>query len=190
MTSSSDRIYLYVVPEERTEAAAAGALWDDESKRLYVTPDMPQDGFAKWLSDSDPEEGFAIVSSEAYVAAASTSCCRCRTQIEIICIYCDFGTDLDEPLMNFTVSNISSVDEGLSQQLSRWPNFRKGRNVLERSFCFANYCPKCHAIQQEMLLHDEPDAPFFAIPEAPAEIVRLIPLSGLVRLSGDCRFAI
>lgn len=190
MTSRPDRIYLCVLPQDRAVAEAAGALWDDVSKCLYITPDMPQETFANWVVECEATDEFAIASPEAYVAAANTACCRCRSQIEIICIYCEYGADLDQPLTNFTVSNISSVDEALSEQLARWPNFRKDQSVFGHSFCFANHCPSCHAVQQEMRLHDEPDAPFFATPQGPPEAVRLTPLNGLVRLTGDCHFAI
>jgi hypothetical protein len=55
---------------------------------------------------------------------------------------------------------------------------------------FSNHCAHCGALQDEFDLHGEPDSPFFDIPRATPGSVRLTPLAGAVRFSGDERFAV
>ena len=37
---------------------------------------------------------------------------------------------------------------------------------MDQASCFANHCPRCGAMQEDLYLHSEPDQPFFGIPEA------------------------
>ena len=57
---------------------------------------------------------FGIESEEAFIAAAQVSCSNCREKIEVICIHCYSGIDLESgnALEFFTLSNISSAVEG------------------------------------------------------------------------------
>jgi len=190
MTPSAERIYLHVVPEERAAAKAAGALWDDQLKCCYITAAMDAAAFAPWLEDNDLDDELEVVSPEAYVARAMTPCSNCHATIEIICIYCAIGIDLDEPLEQFTVSNIWAMDDALAQQLTPWPHFKKGLSPVRQSTYFANHCPHCSTLQEDLFLHDEPDGPFFSIPQTPPDGLQLHPLRGEIRLSGDCHFCI
>jgi hypothetical protein len=54
------------------------------------------------------------------------------------------------------------MDEEPARQLRPWPNFKTvgGRNG-DASY-FANHCPRCGSLQEDMYLHSEPDEPFFA----------------------------
>ncbi len=181
-----DRIYLHVPPEERAEVEALGAHWDDWSKCWYVNEGESLAGFSKWLPDDAAEDGFSITSEEAYVAATTIACCKCREEIEVICIYCRSGVVSDEPLEQFTVSAISIMDDALVRQLEAWPFFK----YVEEEGLFSNHCPHCGARQEDMYLHSEPDQPFFSIPRAPAGSIRLTPLVGRIQLSGDESFEI
>jgi len=51
---------------------------------------------------------FGIESEEAFIAAAQVSCSNCREKIEVICIHCYSGIDLESgnALEFFTLSNI------------------------------------------------------------------------------------
>jgi hypothetical protein len=55
---------------------------------------------------------------------------------------------------------------------------------------FANHCPHCSTPQEDMLLHSEPDQPFFDIPYAPPDSLELTPLAGEIQLSGDEHFSL
>jgi hypothetical protein len=181
-----DRIYLFVLPEERAEVEALGAHWDDVSKCWYVDGGESLAGFSKWLPDDGADDEFGITSEQAYVAATSVACCQCREKIEVICIYCESGMVSGEPLERFTVSEIWAMDDALGRQLESWPFFR----YVGEAGHFANHCPHCAAEQEDMYLHSEPDQPFFSIAQAPAESIRLTALVGRVQLSGDESFEI
>lgn len=133
-------------------------------------------------------EGYAIVSHEACVVTATASCQHCGANIEVICIHCFGGTVREEPLEQFTVSDIRKMDESLTGQLALWPYFRK---ATESDGAFANYCTRCGEPQDDMLLHSDAEQPFFDVPAAIASgEVTCTPLLGTIRLSGDEHFAV
>jgi hypothetical protein len=157
---------------ERTAHALAG------DQAVLIDESLP------WAQD------FEIVSTEAYVASTEVPCWKCAHNMEVICVYCESGVDLDEPLTRFTVSTIWSMDEALTYQLQRWPHFKRGSGATQHPGYFANHCPRCGEAQEDMALHDEPEDPFFSIPHAPSGTLRLTPLVGQIRLSGCCHFSI
>lgn len=71
-----------------------------------------------------------------------------------------------------------------------WPGFRPIADPGAQAPRFANHCPHCGAEQDDRDLHTEPGEPFFDIPRAPPGTIRLSPLTGQVRLSGDEHFTI
>jgi hypothetical protein len=133
---------------------------------------------------------FEVTSEDAYVASTDVCCWKCNRDIEVICVYCETGVDVDEPLTRFTVSTIWAMDAALTYQLQPWPHFKRGSGPTFHAGYFANYCPHCDALQDDMALHDEPEDPFFSIPHAPPGTLRLIPLVGEIQLSGCCHFSI
>lgn len=93
---------------------------------------------ARAAPDEADAEGCAIVSHEACVVATTAPCQHCGANIEVICIHCFGGTVMQEPLTQFTVSDIREVDEALAGQLALWPFFRKAPDGG-----FANHCTHC-----------------------------------------------
>ncbi len=185
-----ERTYLFVLPEEKSEVQALGARWDADSKRWYIESNEASARFSRWLPDGEDEEEFTITSTRGHVAAAATLCQHCRASIEVICIHCESGTVSGEPLIRFTVSDISAMDEDLARQLRPWPNFRRVEGSDGDASYFANHCPRCGSVQEDMYLHSEPDEPFFDIPHAPPRSIALTPLAGTIHLSGDEHFEV
>ena len=134
-------------------------------------------------------EDFTIVSQQAYVASAHVKCGDCRCDIQVICIYCESGTDLGEPLTQFTVADIWAVDDALAEQLLRWPFFNRGSSSSHGDH-YANHCVHCGAEQEDFFLHAEPGEPFFSITSDGRGGIELTPLAGRIELSGDCHFQI
>ena len=185
------RTYLFVPPEEYSEVRALGARWDSDSKCWYIEADEASDQFSEWLPNAEPdEESFSIASTEAYVAATTTSCQRCRSRIEVICIYCESGGVLGDPVAQFTVSGVSAMDEALAQQLKPWSNFYKLADADGEGNYFANHCSHCGVRQDDMYLHSEPDQPFFDITRTAPGSIKLTPLAGTIRLSGNEHFVV
>src|SRR4051812_6128377 len=109
------KTYLYVPPEESATVQALGAHWDDSSKCWYISPGADPNRFSRWLRhEQEDDDEFTITSDQAYVACASVSCWKCHSNIEVICIYCESGIVRDEPLTQFTVSRIWSMDDALT----------------------------------------------------------------------------
>jgi len=165
---------------------ALGAHWDNQSKCWYVEGNEDPARFAKWLGADDGADDFAIASDEAFVASATIDCWQCHASIEVICIYCESGTVGDEPLTRFTVSSLWAVDSTLARQLDRWPYFKPA----DPEGTYANHCPHCGAVQDDMYLHSEPDHPFFSIPRAQPAAIKLTPLTGHIEMSGDESFEV
>jgi hypothetical protein len=190
-----DTIYLHVPPEEYAEVKAAGASWDDASKRWYVRSDRVSPVWARCLGDGAPgeESEFGVISDEAFVAVGQASCVHCHEVIEVIAIYGESGVDTErgEPIGKFTLSNVWGMDDALLAQLAPWPSFRliDGGDSGDDGG-FATLCPHCGAVQEDYLLHSEPGDVFFCIPGAEVGAVLLMPLDGTVRMSGDLRFAV
>jgi hypothetical protein len=130
---------------------------------------------------STEAESYNIVSHEACVVATTVCCQHCGASIEVICIHCFGGTVRGEPLEQFTVSDIRATDDALADQLALWPHFRKAADGS-----FANYCTRCGEAQDDMLLHSEPEQPFFDVPVAIVSgQLTCTPLLGTIRLNGD-----
>ncbi|MGH8295428.1 MAG: DUF5710 domain-containing protein [Steroidobacteraceae bacterium] len=184
-----DRTYLYVPPEESAAVRSAGARWDGDIKCWYIEPGDDPARFARWLGTDQGVEP-TIVSDQAYVAVATVPCCSCDRPIEVICIYCETGSASGEPLTQFTVVDVLAMDEALARQLAPWPGFRPIRDPGLDSPRYANHCPHCGAEQDDRDLHTEPGEPFFDIPHGDLSAVRLTPLTGRVRMSGDEHFSI
>jgi hypothetical protein len=144
------------------------------------------------VSGRTPAQGeeFTITSDQAFVAATTVSCWNCHSSIEVICIFCESGTASGELLTQFSVSHVWAMDGALARQLEGWGNFRKVNAGGGQESYFANHCPHCGSLQDDLYLHTEPDEPFFDIPHAAAGVVRLAPLVGRVQLSGDESFEI
>jgi len=190
-----ERIYLYVPPEEYAEVKASGACWDDASKRWYTRGDPVSAALSRWLGDEGDlrdEAEFGVTCDAAFVAAARVACTTCRERIEVICIYCDSGTDEEtgEVMTQVTLSNIWAMNGALSAQLARWPFLKKAVGSNSGDGCFANHCPHCGGVQEDYLLHAEPGDVFFCIPQAEPGSVQLTPLAGPIRLSGDTSFGV
>jgi len=187
-----DRLYLYVPPEEYAEATAAGARWDETSKRWYTVGVPVSPGLTRWLGDPDADPVFVVSSDEAYVASVQVLCVGCRERIEVVCLYCESGMDLEmgEPVAQITLSNLWALDEGLAAQLAGWTNFHPTVREDQEAGHYANHCPHCGAVQEDYLLHSEPGEVFFCIPRAEPGTVTLTRLNGSVKASGDIGFGV
>ena len=177
------RIYLYVPFEEQEQVEALGARQDQDNKCWYIDSTVDPEPFKLWLGNADDEEeGYAISSDHAYVACAKSVCWKCHSDIEVITIYCEEGMSDEQEVIEFTVFNITAIDDALSMQLERWPQFRKE----SAEGYFANYCPHCDAVQEDNDLHREPDGAFFSVSSiAAGSVITLTPLMGLIQLNGD-----
>ena len=153
---------------------------------------MPPANFSRWLGDEESEAEFGVTSDEALAASAQASCLKCHECIEVICIYCDSGTDFEtgESMTQFTLSNIWAIDSALAAQLERWRFFRKDIGAGSEEGYFANHCPHCGAIQEDYLLHAEPGDVFFGISRAEPGSIEFTPLVGRIQLSGDYSFGV
>jgi hypothetical protein len=168
-----------------------GASWDADAQGWWIEADAAAEKFSRWLGAvTEPHEvraeTYDVVSHEACVVTARVSCAQCGADIEVLCIHCFGGTVAEEPLQQFTVSDIREMDEALLRQVALWPYFRK---VPDGGF--VNYCTRCGEPQEDMQLHSEPQQPFFDVPAAIAAGRGICtPLLGTIRLNGDEHFLV
>jgi hypothetical protein len=128
---------------------------------------------------------FRILSDEAAVVSGRVKCWNCRADIEVICLYCQTGFVDGEATLDFSISNITDVDENLRLQLARWPKFHPLRRRGSGDGHFANHCPSCEKPQDDFYLHCQPGGLFFSFQDPVAQQLRIHALTGLVRVSGD-----
>ena len=135
----------------------------------------------------DLEAGFeySIVSDEAVVVSGRVRCWKCGAGVEVICLYCQTGLVLGRPLLHFSVSNVTALDERLRAQLARWPQFRLARRGPGAGNLYLNHCPDCGISQDDFFLHCQPEGVFFSFDDRRAAKLAVTALRGLVRLSGD-----
>jgi hypothetical protein len=128
---------------------------------------------------------YRILSDEAVVVSGRVRCWNCRAEIEVICLYCQTGFVDGEATLDFSVSNVTVVDESLRLQLGRWPNFHPLRGRSAENGGFANHCPSCDKPQDDFYLHCQPGGIFFSFQDPVAQELRIHALQGLIRCSGD-----
>ncbi|HTV80773.1 MAG TPA: hypothetical protein VMF03_21160 [Steroidobacteraceae bacterium] len=128
---------------------------------------------------------FRILSDEAVVVCGHVTCWHCGADVEVICLYCQTGFVQGEATVDFTVSNVTAIDEALQRQLSRWPNFRPLGKRSAGSGGFANHCPSCNRPQDDFYLHCHPGGIFFSFQAPVARELRIHALQGVIRCSGD-----
>jgi hypothetical protein len=134
----------------------------------------------------DPDYG--ILSDEAIVVSGHVRCCKCQADVEVICLYCQTGFVRGEATFDFSVSNITAIDESLRLQLARWSNFHPIHGSGAGYGGFANHCPSCDTPQGDFDLHCQPGGIFFSFQDPVAQELRIHVLQGRVRFSGDDAF--
>ncbi|HTC50767.1 MAG TPA: hypothetical protein VK700_02400 [Steroidobacteraceae bacterium] len=127
---------------------------------------------------------YRILSDEAVVVSGRVKCWNCLADVEVICLYCQTGLVDGEPTIDFSVSNVTRIDEALRLQLARWPKYHPLRGRGAES-CFANHCPRCERPQDDFYLHCQPGGLFFSFQDPIAQELQVHALKGPVRLSGD-----
>jgi hypothetical protein len=128
---------------------------------------------------------FRILSDEAAVVSGNVKCWNCRSEIEVICLYCQTGFVDGDAIVDFSVSNVTRIDDSLRLQLARWPRFHRVQNQDGEFGYFANHCPNCDRPQDDFYLHCRPGGIFFSFQNPAAGELRIHALKGLVRFSGD-----
>ncbi len=137
------------------------------------------------MRPSTSDNAFRILSDEAAVVSGLVKCWNCRAEIEVICLYCQTGFVDGEATFDFSVSNITDIDESLRLQLARWPKFHPIRRHGAHHGSFSNHCPNCEKAQDDFYLHCQPGGIFFSFQNPVAEELQIHALQGLIRLSGD-----
>jgi hypothetical protein len=130
------------------------------------------------------DSGYRILSDEAVVVSGRVKCWHCQADIEVICIYCQTGLIDGEATVDFSVSNVTRIDEALRLQLARWPKYQPMHRRGGQG-CFANHCPSCQRPQDDFYLHFQPGGLFFSFQDPVAQELRIHALVGQVRLCGD-----
>ena len=113
-------------------------------------------------------------------------CWNCQADIEVICLYCQTGFVDGEAMFDFSVSNVTDIDESLRLQLARWPKFPSDTQTWRRTSVVlpiivqAVRKPRttsiCTASREEY---------FFSFQDPVAQELQIHALQGLVRFSGD-----
>jgi hypothetical protein len=95
------------------------------------------------------DDDYRILSDEALVVSGRVPCWHCHLETEVICLYCQSGFIDGEATLDFSISNVSDIDEPLRRQLARWPGYRPIRRRGAAPGDFANHCAGCDRPQDD-----------------------------------------
>ena len=181
------RTYLYVPFEERDDVRKLGAQWDSDGKSWFIDSALDAGPFRRWLDEvTEPtNRPYHIESDHAYLLSARIRCWKCHAGIRVFCIYCESGWIDGDLYEQFTVSNITDVDQSLRIQLEGTPEFRFGQARVAGGRYLTNHCERCGTQQADYYLHCESRGVFFRLKNAASTALQSRPLAGRVRLSGD-----
>jgi len=181
------RTYLFVPFEEREQVRGLGAQWDSDGKCWFIDSALDPTPFKRWL-DAEPDAAdhpYTIVSDRAYLLSARIRCWKCHAMSRVFCIYCESGCIEGEPYQQFTVSNITAVDQNLRRQLDGLSEFRFGEARVADGRYLVNHCRRCGTQQADYNLHCEASGVFFSLSDAAGGALEVTPLEGRIRLTGD-----
>lgn len=131
------------------------------------------------------ESRLSIRAIKAFVASANARCWKCHVDIAVICVYVRQGTVDGDPQSDFTVSNITALNDALKRHLAPLPFFRPAESRAAEMTYWANHCFECNALQGDFYLHSEPGGAFFPASAADFSQIQFSPLPGDVLLEGD-----
>jgi hypothetical protein len=131
------------------------------------------------------DRAFRILSDEAAVISGHIRCWNCKADMEVICLYCQTGFVDGEAMFDFSVSNVTHIDESMRQQLARWPTFRPLRTLGVECGGYANHCQSCEKPVDDFYLHCQPGGIFFSFQDPAVQELQIHALEGQVRFSGD-----
>jgi hypothetical protein len=181
------RTYLHVPFEECDQVQQLGAQWDVDGKCWFIDSALDPAPFHRWL-EAEPHSAdcpYSIASDHAFLISARSRCWKCHAGIRVVCVYCESGWIDGEPYEQFTVSNVTAIDDNLGRQLEGLSEFRFGQARVAGGRYLVNHCRRCGTQQADYYLHCEPSGVFFSLEDAAAGALERKPLSGRVRLTGD-----
>lgn len=171
-----DKTYLFVPEYAREEAKELGARFDEDAQAFFVPEGADASAFEQWK-----------VQSFVYLVFGTTTCWKCRKEIESVAI----GVPYSDELMPFSEED---ADDGL------YPHFDASaynavalvprvsclpaeiRAYLEERCCYtkmvseagdavqlSNRCPHCGIVQNDRPLFTEPNGLFLPLSEKKIE---------------------
>src|SRR5882762_3878013 len=153
-----ERLYLEVPEADEAEAQALGARRDEKSGRWYIGFGRSEEDFSRWLPEESQTQEDEEFTITSEEAYVAAATAPCQNCRAPIEVICIY------------CEGGTVMGEALSE------------------FTVSSIRGMDGALQEDLYLHSEPDQPFFCIPRAEPGAVRLTPLEGRVKLSGDESF--
>ncbi len=166
-------LLLNVPYEEKNEAKALGAKWNQELKKWYIQNTENCTKFIKWIwSDYKDYEELYIIKDHLYIVEGLQTCHKCKNPTRVIGLGIDkYYKIYDETddynymvYLNSGDIEISPIHEDLPKQIlaycmKNW-NFKKTFSNTIKSSYLANCCENCNSLQGNHFLFSEIDTPF------------------------------
>lgn len=157
-------IKLDVPYQEKDEAKALGARWNQDLKSWVIQDDQDPKAFAKWL----PREPSFNVKADTYsVVRAHDQCWSCDQVTDVFGIQIDSGVEvLDqavESIAGCMLNNVEHVSGELEERLVSMTDgkLRRDHSKTVGYSYLMNHCRHCDAKIGDFGLHQEPGGPFY-----------------------------
>lgn len=180
-------LYLNVPYEQKDQAKALGAKWDQIRKQWYVTNKFDYYKFFEWFPVVYEE--CDLICDCMYIVEVPRKCHKCKKETSIIGLaiqnYFSIKKDENGNLIDYKYHNeylnFFSIDEEIDNtelKLSLKNKFRFYYSYSKRisDSYIANHCEHCGVIQGYYHLYEEPSGPFFDLDNADDELRRKVKL--------------
>lgn len=191
-----ERIDLKVPYQEKDEAKALGAKWDNVNKLWYILGGESIERFNKWI----PQTTYNIKANKFYIARTSCPCWSCQKDTFIFslavppkALFCEYDEDedIEEWVTNIHdnptfISYLSAVMPNVEKALKKiapkyYPDFSK---TVSTTY-WMNHCEHCGMKQGDFGLHQESDAPFSPISTEQAQLLAFLEVNEHMQCTGD-----
>lgn len=181
--SGGARTDLRVPFSEKDEAKKLGARWDPVNKVWFVPEGQDRRAFAKWITESSPEENMRA--QRYFIAESTDSCWRCGETTAVYAFilpsgheYADaddnqpgsFWVRADYPTL---LSYVTFLPERIARRITAIsPSYRLDYSKTAGCQYWMNHCKSCDSKLGDHELSHEPSGPFQPMePRAAKQIV-------------------
>ena len=156
-------LFLNVPYAQKEQAKAAGARWNPEVKKWYVSDRRNYHKCLAWI------DGDAIICNQIYIVEGMHTCFRCQRPTRVVGFAFETFYELGDDTMEYFDDEIhigyinSKLPEALAAELQKRYNYFWGYSNTTKSYTYGNHCqnPACGVLQGNWFVFDEVDSPFF-----------------------------
>lgn len=153
--------------QEKEQAKAKGAIWDNDLKSWIVPKSRDYNDFKKWIN---PDEFSIIAHAPFYLAINTRTCWKCHKKTTLVSLASnsfliwDYAEDEEgneeegwflQDYLSFFSFPTKINKESLALITHKYPFFKLGYSNTTKSSYWANHCEHCNALQGDYFNHND-----------------------------------